>query len=219
MINRPTSRTLLGMAVFGAASLGSLASPAYSAGAFPCGTTTDCVEDIYDPVGDKVINIFALPPDSGTLSFTETLGVYTFGFTPDTPLTFAGDDIEYTITATGTQFLNTVTLDFDAVGDFNITKSIFDSQGGTLLTTLSADGASYDASALLTQTLFIIDNYSVDASGLPDSEISFLSNSFTQFTPPPPNGVPAPLPLFGAGAAFSFSRRLRRRTKQAYKLG
>ncbi len=30
-------------------------------------------------------------------------------------------------------------------------------------------------------------------------------------TPTPPSGVPGPLPLLGVGAAFSFSRRLRRR--------
>jgi hypothetical protein len=33
----------------------------------------------------------------------------------------------------------------------------------------------------------------------------------TLATPPPPAGVPGPLPLFGAAAAFGMSRRLRRR--------
>jgi hypothetical protein len=45
------------------------------------------------------------------------------------------------------------------------------------------------------------------------------SGEFTQFTssftsalnPPPPSGVPGPVPVLGAGAAFAFSRRLRRR--------
>ena len=35
--------------------------------------------------------------------------------------------------------------------------------------------------------------------------------------PPPPASVPGPLPLFGATAAFGWSRRLRRRTLQASK--
>ena len=45
------------------------------------------------------------------------------------------------------------------------------------------------------------------------------SGQFTQFTstfasapnPTPPSGVPGPVPVLGAGAAFAFSRRLRRR--------
>ena len=53
------------------------------------------------------------------------------------------------------------------------------------------------------------------------SELSFYYNSDPDntssntllFTPASPASVPGPLPLFGAGAAFGWSRRLRRRIK------
>jgi hypothetical protein len=53
------------------------------------------------------------------------------------------------------------------------------------------------------------------------SELSFYHNSDPDntssntllFTPASPASVPGPLPLFGAGAAFGWSRRLRRRIK------
>lgn len=38
-----------------------------------------------------------------------------------------------------------------------------------------------------------------------------ISNFSAPSAPAPPAGVPAPLPLFGAGAAYGWSRRLRRR--------
>ncbi|MCX5947708.1 MAG: hypothetical protein NTY67_05860 [Cyanobacteria bacterium] len=57
----------------------------------------------------------------------------------------------------------------------------------------------------LTKTDFSIFNEDIDATS---------SNSLI-FTPvsPGPASVPGPLPLFGAGAAFGWSRRLRRRIK------
>jgi hypothetical protein len=36
-------------------------------------------------------------------------------------------------------------------------------------------------------------------------------SNFSFSAPTPPAGVPGPLPLFGAGAAYGWSRRLRRR--------
>ncbi len=44
------------------------------------------------------------------------------------------------------------------------------------------------------------------------SQLDNVTNIFTQ-------GVPAPLPLLGAGTAFGFSRRLRRRSKARFSLG
>ena len=47
-----------------------------------------------------------------------------------------------------------------------------------------------------------------------NSQISSLLQTFTQ-GPPPTDAVPAPLPMFGAAAAFGFSRQLRSRIKKA----
>jgi hypothetical protein len=46
-----------------------------------------------------------------------------------------------------------------------------------------------------------------------NATMSDITSTFTQTDAPIPAGVPAPLPLIGAGAAFGFSRRLRRRIK------
>jgi len=46
-----------------------------------------------------------------------------------------------------------------------------------------------------------------------NATLSDITSSFTQTASPVTNQVPAPLPLLGAGAAFGFSRRLRRRIK------
>jgi len=51
---------------------------------------------------------------------------------------------------------------------------------------------------------------------LNSGEFTQFTSSFTSQAPtPPPSGVPGPLPIFGAGAAFGFSRRLRRRVLAA----
>jgi hypothetical protein len=44
-----------------------------------------------------------------------------------------------------------------------------------------------------------------------DSQTVTISNFSAPSAPTPPAGVPGPLPLFGAGAAYGWSRRLRRR--------
>jgi hypothetical protein len=44
-----------------------------------------------------------------------------------------------------------------------------------------------------------------------DSQTVTISNFSAPSAPTPPAGVPGPLPLFGAGAAYRWSRRLRRR--------
>jgi len=56
------------------------------------------------------------------------------------------------------------------------------------------------------------DAWDVSAASGPDEAgvLNSLTNTYTQTT-----GTPGPLPLFGAGAAFGFSRRIRRRIKGA----
>lgn len=80
---------------------------------------------------------------------------------------------------------------------------------GTCQTFTSTDtGTSAQPSALVgfgTQ-LFVTDTYTSTASS-PSGQITGITNTFMS-TP-----VPGPLPLLGAGAAFGFSRKLRRRIK------
>ncbi len=54
-------------------------------------------------------------------------------------------------------------------------------------------------------------------NGIKDNGVFNFNDTITQMNPqaPPTDSVPGPLPVLGAGAAFGFSRRLRRRLRQA----
>jgi hypothetical protein len=56
--------------------------------------------------------------------------------------------------------------------------------------------------------IWVTDSYTSTAS-LPNGQITGITNTFMTAV----NPVPGPLPLLGAGAAFGFSRKLRRRIK------
>lgn len=106
---------------------------------------------------------------------------------------------------------NTVRLDVDALrGLPSVRKTIysddlFTNQIGQLF--VEGDG---NATLILPpnlQTLYVRDTYNV-----PDGAVlNAFQNTYTQ--------VPGPLPVLGAGAAFGFSRRLRRRVRQRHSLG
>jgi hypothetical protein len=217
MFTRPTSRLLQGMAVLGAASLGFAASPARAA-TFPCTINGTCGEGVYDAVGDKIITIDLLPTSASDLDFDTNNGNYSFtvNYPGQTPGVL--DIVEYSIdidtAGSPHQVFKTVRLTFDAL-DATVSKSVYKSQSDYLadpvanrLSLLTASGDTYTVIPGL-RSLYIVDE--IDASG---GSIASLTNTFTQYT-----AVPGPLPLMGAGAAFGFSRRLRRRTRQAYNLG
>jgi hypothetical protein len=217
MFTRPTSRLLLGMAVLGAASFGFAASPSL-ANTFPCVVPDTCAEGAYDAVGDKIIDISTLPATAGAgLSFTESSGVYSLTVDYGSQIADVGDILAYAINIDTTNFpaqaFKTVSLSYNAVGS-TVEKFIYSSNAAyeadpdDTLAILSITNPTYNVSPGI-QSLFIVDY--VSANG---GTIASFTNSFTQYT-----GVPGPLPLMGAGAAFGFSRRLRRRTRQAYNLG
>lgn len=88
----------------------------------------------------------------------------------------------------------------------SVTKKIYSDAFTNLVQTLSINGDEKSIPGALT-SIWVEDTYTVQPGGYLDNVV----NGYTQ--------VPGPLPLVGAGAAFTFSRRLRRRTKKAYKLG
>lgn len=118
------------------------------------------------------------------------------------------DFYEYTISvnnlAPAGTFLDTVFLakiTNPSTGPGSIQKEIFD--GGTLLGTITADPASSFVVPGNYTSLRIRDT--VTAAGNFDN----ISNNFNQR-----NTVPGPLPLLGAGAAFGFSRQIRKRIRR-----
>jgi MYXO-CTERM domain-containing protein len=88
---------------------------------------------------------------------------------------------------------------------------------GTCQTYTTTNTASSTESSTLVgfgTQIWVTDNYQ---STLASGQITGITNTFTTTapTPPPASGVPGPLPLLGAGAAFGFSRRIRSRIKAA----
>jgi hypothetical protein len=85
--------------------------------------------------------------------------------------------------------------------DVTVTKTI---QGLTPAPYLSSIDGSTDARPLNGTFITVRDDFNVKSTGT----LTSVTNTFTQA-----HGVPGPLPLLGAGAAFGFSRRIRSRMK------
>lgn len=145
--------------------------------------------------------------DQGTAG-TSSTDTWTLRTVFDNPIT--GDAVTAPFNATGTLnytlmvtdpnfYYTSIELDSAHIGTgATVIKSV---AGGPTLT--STDGSS--STVPLGGTFVdVTDTYSVPAA----AGINSFSNGFTQGT-----GVPGPLPLFGVGAAFGFSRRLRNRIK------
>ncbi|MEB3255955.1 MAG: hypothetical protein VKJ05_06165, partial [Synechococcaceae cyanobacterium] len=112
----------------------------------------------------------------------------------------------------GGLIFNTARLDVEALlGNPSVRKTIYSDAAFTnQLAELFVVG---DGNATVSlprdyQTLYVRDTYNVPDGAVLDS----FKNSYTQ-------DVPGPLPVLGAGAAFGFSRRLRRRVRQSHSLG
>jgi len=119
-----------------------------------------------------------------------------------TPANDAVGTLNYTleIIGTGSTFKN-VQVDSSTTGSGNsVTKAII----SPVVNLISTNGSI--ANAPISGTLVnVTDTYRVANSG----GLNSFNNGFTQSD----NFVPGPLPLFGLGAAFGFSRRLRNRIK------
>jgi hypothetical protein len=92
----------------------------------------------------------------------------------------------------GTWGITSAATGNQALGTYTTPTGVTDSENYTNTTTLSD---SFTGVFTLTQGQFT----------------QFSSSFTTAVTPPPASGVPGPVPILGAGAAFAFSRRLRRR--------
>jgi hypothetical protein len=91
-------------------------------------------------------------------------------------------------------------------GSTNVTSTILGLNGGTLTSTNGAPVSSQFTVPVTSTSVSTF--FSTTGTGAINSFIV----EFTSGNPvPPPSLVPGPLPILGAGAAFGFSRRLRRR--------
>ena len=147
-------------------------------------------------------------------------------FVPSLTLPATGS-FEYSLEVTDTGYgLLDAGLDSNVAGNLTsppstvVTTGIYGDEFYTdLLGTLtSTDGSNVPQTAIPINpvTVWVVNSWDV-ASG---DVLQDFKNSYRQvFTGEPPEGVPGPLPILGAGAAFGFSRRLRRRIRLTNGMG
>jgi hypothetical protein len=107
-------------------------------------------------------------------------------------------------------YFNSASLSWPGTDNPSVIKEIFSDPFTTSLATSTVDGGSVTFAQNF-KTLWVRDTFLVPNDDT--SKLDHFQNTFTQ------RPVPGPLPLFGAGMAFGFSRRLRRRSLQRLSLG
>lgn len=211
------TRLLLGLTLLGA----SLTLPAGGANAAPVSwcATLPCQTGATATIDDKIFTAISGPTlGTGVVDVDRTL----ISTNPDRYLFQVDLDFDPLLTNTSSSpvtgtfqykvditnpslFFDTASL-FWAGQNSSVTKKIYSDAFTNLVQTLSVNGDEKSIPGAL-RSIWVEDTYTVQPGGYLDNVV----NGYTQ--------VPGPLPLVGAGAAFTFSRRLRRRTKKAYKLG
>jgi hypothetical protein len=132
-------------------------------------------------------------------------------FTPDgSSLNKIGQmPYEFKVIKPGYEF-ETVKLTANSVNPTTfIAKTTVQSNGG-IMVLQSANGVTDGPKAIGGTVITVVDDWSTIPGGVLDS----FTNTFTQRQR---DHVPGPVPLLGAGAAFAFSRRIRRRCAQAVR--
>ncbi len=212
---RHDQRLILSKSLFGAAVVAA-AVTGLSAGSAEAVQTTTCALPGNLTIGDKTVtNIVCngVGPDT-EIRFNNFGLAYDFGSVIDPP-TQSGS-ISYTISVTNPRFeFAAVGLDsgciFPALGGCTVTKNVSWNGGSTSLASSNGNPAPVDylfaagVTSLNIQDIFF-------ATG--NSAVSTANNFFSQRPGNvPPDSVPGPLPILGAGMAFGLSRRLRSRIK------
>jgi hypothetical protein len=225
-----SARLLLGVAVLGATGLS--AGPAQAL-TTPCsfptaGAHAVCTSGPYEstPSADKVISEIVAPTaGTGLIDFTEEAGVgggksYRVNFDFNPPLTTPGTSsgttqYKVSIDPTNPYYFKIASLSWSGTGSPTVSKEIYSDASFTpssLLAAITVDGGNYTFSQNY-KNIWIRDSYTVPNDGI--SNLDNFQNTFIQRTA----DVPGPLPLFGAGMAFGFSRRLRRRSLRPVSMG
>lgn len=152
------------------------------------------------------------------ISFSNpTATEFTYSLQSNTPWLSGSKILNYTLTAPSGKVLQFYTSSLSSsrpnnkAGKFNVDGSV-----GNALATLTNSmsmGAQYDyTSSLPTSETFADTLYDITGNGIQTVQASF---GVVDAPAPPTPPVPGPLPIFGAAAAFGFSRKVRNRIKAA----
>ena len=181
---------------------------------------SDPTPNVPVPGGDKVLTLL---DQSGlmindTIAFNKQVSAWEVTFDPSLDISSTNNPtgfIKYKINITDiTQFFKTAELSTNIGGTVSdpyvVMKEFFtDATYTTLIPAWTLNSPPTPvAGSIGGQTIYVKDSWSVPlGSGV---IVNNFNNDYTQTS-----SVPGPLPLFGAGAAFGFSRRIRSRIKGA----
>jgi len=149
------------------------------------------------------------------ISFSNpTANSFTYTINSNSPWTTGSKILNYTLTAPSGKVFEFYTSSLSSsrpnpkAGKFNVVGS----EGNALstLTNSSASGGDYN----YTSPLPTSDTFTATLSNITGNGIQSVQSSYEVINAPTP-AVPGPLPIFGAAAAFGFSRKVRNRLKAA----
>ena len=151
-----------------------------------------------------------------TISFSNpAANQFNYSIQKDIPWTTGSKVFRYTVAAPSGKVLTDYTaLPASAVfgtkaGDFGVVGAAGEALGTTRNSINTLGVASYSPASLTSDT-FIATLDTLSGLG-----IETLQSSYVVADAPPTPAVPGPLPIFGAAAAFGFSRKVRNRIKAA----
>ena len=139
---------------------------------------------------------------------------FTYSLQSNTPWLSGTKTLSYTLTAPSGKVISFYTSSLSSsrpnnkAGKFDVDGSVGIAQA-TLANSMSMGGQYDYTSSLPTSETFTDTLYDITGNG-----IQTVQASFGVVDPPTPP-VPGPLPIFGAAAAFGFSRKVRNRIKAA----
>jgi hypothetical protein len=153
-----------------------------------------------------------VPQDA--ISFSNPSGAFRYSIQADNDWIAGSYSMNYTLTAPTAKLLNTFTnnstsSDSTAANTWRVVSQTAPQKTG--LSTMT-DGNGVLATSTLTPNLLsetFVATLNVTAGGV--ESVNFRINTTNAPTP----AVPGPLPIFGAAAAFGFSRKVRNRLKAA----
>ncbi len=157
-----------------------------------------------------------IPTDS--ISFSNpTTADFAFSLNSDTPWVSGSKVLKYSVAPLSPKLLKGYTSGMSAAGT-NPKAGTFTIAGaaGDAVSTLTNSNATNSEVFYPVPNVLTIDTFTATLGSISGNGIQSVQGYVMSSDPvPPSSGVPGPLPILGAGAAFGFSRKLRNRIKAA----
>ncbi|MEB3361008.1 MAG: hypothetical protein VKI42_02655 [Synechococcaceae cyanobacterium] len=151
------------------------------------------------------LNFNYLDTGSPDPDYTGDLWSVVTDFDPDTSSTGTSGSLAYSLGITPAGQAAGWSFKEVALGVDHSGTGIVVSKAVNNVSIISNEGADFEGIPLSGTLLSVTDTWEVQSSG----QVNSISNSYEQG-----QGVPGPLPLLGAGAAFGFSRQIRKRIRR-----